>query len=120
MSHVTHQGSSLPVDARTGWPVNLNAPGAGFHYTPTPYDADHDGADEIFLTGGHTFALRGDGSNLPGFPQQAPDDLSNALDVPFVLGDVDGDEDLEAWGPHSRGNNWCRSAGLAARAARLA
>jgi len=157
----------VPGDALVaGWMVNLNAPGAGFPYTPTVFDVDHDGADEIFLTGGDTFGLRGDGtflpgwpttehqymgygtndqkpgpsaadvdgdgdveimwserdwyagsahmwcfngrnangSNMPGFPQEAPDDFSNALDVPFVLGDVDGDGDLEAWGPHSLGN----------------
>jgi hypothetical protein len=154
--------------ARPGWPVNLGAPGAGFPYTPTLFDCDHDGADEIFLTGGNTFGLRGDGtflpgwptvempymgygtndqkpgpsaadlegdgdteilwserdwwagsaymwcfngkqldgSNLPGFPQQAQGEPSNALDVPFVLGDVDGDGDLEAWGPHTLGNNF--------------
>lgn len=153
---------------RVGWPVNLSSPGAGFPYTPTLYDADGDGADEIFLTGGHTFGLRGDGSflpgwptaemvymgygtndqkpgpsaadldrdgdseilwserdwwagsaimwcfngknldasNVPGFPQQAIETTSNALDVPFVLGDADGDGDLEAWGPHTRGNNF--------------
>jgi hypothetical protein len=151
---------------REGWPVNLNAPGAGFPYTPTLFDVDDDGAAEIFLTGGNTFGLKGDGSflpgwpttehqymgygtndqkpgpsaadvdgdgdveimwserdwyagsahmwcfngrnangsNMPGFPQEAPDDFSNALDVPFVLGDVDRDGDLEAWGPHSLGN----------------
>lgn len=155
-------------DLRDGWPVDLGTPGAGFPYTPTLYDADSDGADEIFLTGGHTFGLRGDGtflpgwpttehqymgygtntnkpgpsaadldsdgdyeilwserdwwagsahmwsfngknfdgSDLPGFPQYAPDDYSNALDVPFVLGDTDGDGDLEAWGPHTLGNNF--------------
>jgi hypothetical protein len=148
------------------WPVNLNAPGSGFPYTPTLYDADGDGADEIFLTGGHTFGLDGDGAFLPGwpttehlymgygtnackpgpsaadvdgdgdveilwsqrdwwagssemwcfngrnldgtempnYPQFAPDDYSNALDTPFVLGDTDGDGDLEAWSAHSLGN----------------
>ena len=157
----------VPGDALVaGWMVNLNAPGAGFPYTPTLFDVDDDGAAEVFLTGGDTFGLRGDGtflpgwpttehqymgygtndqkpgpsaadvdgdgdveimwserdwyagsahmwcfngrnadgSNMPGFPQQAPDDFSNALDVPFVLGDVDHDGDLEAWGPHSLGN----------------
>jgi len=151
---------------KQGWPVNLGAPGSGFPYTPTLFDGDRDGAEEIFLTGGDTFGLSGDGSflpgwpttehqymgygtndqkpgpsvadvdgdgdvevmwserdwyagsahmwafngrrfdggNMPGFPQVAPDEGSNALDVPFVLGDVDGDGDLEAWGPHSLGN----------------
>lgn len=155
-----------PGDPCRGWPLDLNAPGAGFPYTPTLFDCDGDGAAEIFLTGGETFGLRGDGTflpgwpttehaymgygtndqkpgpsvadvdgdgdveilwserdwwagsahmwcfnarnfdgtNLPGFPQFAPDDYSNALDVPFVLADTDGDDDLEAWGPHSLGN----------------
>lgn len=158
--------ASAPSPLRDGWPVNLSTPGAGFPYTPTLFDADGDGADEIFLTGGHTFGLRGDGTflpgwptqehpymgygtnanmpgpsvadleedgdfeilwterdwyagsahmwtfnakefdgtNLPNFPQVAPDENSNALDVPFVLGDTDGDGDLEAWGPHTLGN----------------
>ena len=43
-------------------------PGAGFPYTPTLFDGDHDGADEIFLTGGDTFGLSGDGAFLPGWP----------------------------------------------------
>jgi len=151
---------------REGWPVYLATPSGGFPYTPTLYDIDADGADEIFLTGGHTFGLEGDGSFLPGwpttehiymgygtngnkpgpsaadvdndgdsevlwtqrdwyagssqmwtfnaknldgsdlpnFPQEAPDQPSNALDTPFVLGDTDGDGDLEAWGAHSLGN----------------
>ncbi len=161
-------GNTRTGALREGWPVNLQAPGSGFPYTPTLFDADGDGADEIFLTGGHTFGLRGDGTFLPGwpteeqiymgygttankpgpsvadlesdgdfeilwserdwyagsahmwsfngkefdgtdlpyFPQIAPDDYSNALDVPFVLGDVDGDGDLEAWGPHTLGNTF--------------
>jgi hypothetical protein len=155
-------------DLHDGWPVNLQAPGAGFPYTPTLFDADGDGADEIFLTGGLTFGLRGDGSFLPGwpthehqymgygtntckpgpsvadlegdgdweilwterdwwaggcymwtfnakefdgsdlpnYPQYAPDDYSNALDTAFVLGDTDDDGDLEAWGAHTLGNNF--------------
>lgn len=153
-------------DVREGWPVELGTPSAGFPYTPTLFDIDGDGAAEIFLTGGHTFGLRGDGSflpgwptveqiymgygtngnmpgpsvadvdldgdnevlwttrdwwagpahlwtfngrnldgsDMPGFPQFAPDDYSNALQTPFVLGDTDGDDDLEAWGPHTMGN----------------
>jgi hypothetical protein len=151
-----------------GFPVYLAPPGAGFPYTPTLFDIDEDGADEILLTGGHTFAIRGDGTflpgwpttemrymgygtngnkpgpsaadvdgnddnevmwterdwwagdshmwcfngkntdgtNMPGFPQEAPDDLSNALDTPFVLGNTDGDNDLEAWGAHTLGNTF--------------
>ncbi|MBN1355374.1 VCBS repeat-containing protein [bacterium] len=151
-----------------GWPVNLIAPGAGFPYTPTLFDINHDGADEIFLTGGDTFGLLGngdflpgwptsdheymgygtnaqkpgpsvadlegdgdveimwslrdwwagsshmwcfngrepDGTNMPGFPRFAPDDYSNALDVPMVLADSDGNGYLEAWTPHTLGNNF--------------
>ena len=152
----------------SGWPVSLGAPGAGFPYTPTLVDVDGDGADEIFLTGGHTFGLdgggnflpgwpttemlymgygtnackpgpsavdldrdldvdvlwterdwwagsaymwnfngkRANGSNLPGFPRAAPGMSSNALDTPFVIGDSDGDGDLEAWSAHTLGNNF--------------
>jgi len=153
---------------RDGWPVDLGAPGAGFPYTPTLHDIDGDGADEIFMTGGHTFGLSGDGSflpgwptsemahmgygtngnkpgpsvanldndgdseilwterdwwagssrmwcfngknadgsDLPGFPQQALDTPSNALDTPFVLADTDADGNLEAWGAHTLGNTF--------------
>jgi len=164
----TGAAASLSRDAalRTGWPVSLGLNGAGFPYTPTLYDADGDGKDEIFLTGGNTFGLRGDGTflpgwptheqqymgygtngnfpgpsaadvdrdggteimwserdwyagnsrmwsfngknldytNMPGFPQEAPDEQSNALYSPFVLGDTDGDGYLEAWSAHTRGN----------------
>ncbi len=155
-------------DLHPGWPVYLATPNAGFPYTPTLYDADGDGADEIFVTGGHTVALREDGTflpgwptvemqymgygtngnmpgpsvadleadgdtevlwtlrdwwagnvtmwcfngknidatDLPGFPQQAVGEPSNALFTPFVLGDTDGDGDLEAWGAHTLGNNF--------------
>jgi hypothetical protein len=149
-----------------GWPVNLNSPGAGFPYTPTLFDIDGDGAEEIFLMGGETFGLKGDGSFLPGwptsemaymgygtnaqmpgpscadvdgnssveimwserdwyagsahmwtfngrnssgsnmagFPMTAPDEPSNALNSPFVLGDADGDGNLEACTAHTLGN----------------
>ncbi len=153
-------------DLCDGWPVNLNAPGGGFPYTPTVFDVDGDGADEVFFTGGHTFGLSGDGTFLPGwpvsemvymgygttdqlpgpscadmtgegapavlwserdwyagsaymwsfngrlpngenlgaFPQHAPDEFSNALSSPFVLGDSDGDGCMEAWSAHTLGN----------------
>jgi hypothetical protein len=161
-------GSNSGAGLCRGWPLFLGTPGAGFPYTPTLHDADGDGADEIFLTGGHTFGIKGDGSFLPGwptaemqymgygtngnmpgpsvadvldggnaeilwterdwwagsaimwtfngknfdgtdmtgFPQQAPNQTSNALDTPFVLGDTDGDGDYEAWGAHTLGNNF--------------
>ena len=154
--------------ARPGWPVDLGLDGAGFPYTPTLFDIDGDGAAEVFLTGGETFGLGGDGSFLPGwptyemdgmgygtngnkpgpsvadmdgdggfevlwterdwwagtaemwcfngrngdgsdmdgYPLRAPDDLSNALDTPFVLADTDNDGVLEAWAAHSLGNSF--------------
>jgi hypothetical protein len=153
-------------DLCEGWPVTLSTPGGGFPYTPTVFDINGDGADEIFSTGGHTFGLFGDGTFLPGwpssemvymgygtndqmpgpscadmtgsglpavlwserdwyagsaymwsfngrlpngenlgfFPQQAPDEFSNALASPFVLGDADDDGDMEAWSAHTLGN----------------
>ncbi|MCP4646120.1 MAG: VCBS repeat-containing protein, partial [bacterium] len=149
-----------------GWPVDLSSPGAGFPYTPTLFDINGNGADEIFLVGGNAFGLSGDGtflpgwpttehlymgygtndqmpgpsvadlegngsveilwserdwyagsahmwtlngrnsngSNISGLPQNAPDESSNALNSPFVLGDSDGDGNLEAWTAHTLGN----------------
>ena len=159
-----------------GWPVFLNPPSSGFPYTVTLFDADGDGADELFCTGGETFGIEGDGSFMPGwpttemlymgygtndqkpgpscadlegdglceilwserdwyagsshmwcfngrhssgssmegFPRTAPDEPSNALDSPFVLGDADGDGDLEAWSAHTLGNtgDYYRISGL--------
>ncbi len=70
--YITHSAAqSQAVEDRSlhrGWPVDLSSPGAGFPYTPTLFDIDGDGADEIFLTGGETFGLSGDGSFLPGWP----------------------------------------------------
>ena len=156
------------ISCAATWPVNLHLNNSGYPYTPTLFDIDGDGKDEIFVTGGNTFGLRGDGtflpgwptteqiymgygtngnkpgpsgadvngdgvgelmwtlrdwwagsahmwcfngrkldgSNMPGFPQYAPNDYSNALDSPFVLGDTNGDGLLEAWGTHTLGNNF--------------
>jgi len=153
-------------DICDGWPVNVQSPGAGFPYTPTLCDVDGDGAAEVFVTGGHTFGIQGDGeflpgwptiehlymgygtngqmpgpsvadmdqdgdfeilwsqrdwyagsahmwtfngknadgSNLAGFPQVAPDESSNALHSPFVMGDSNEDGFLEAWSAHTLGN----------------
>lgn len=99
----------VPAQAlREGWPVNLSAPGAGFPYTPTLFDVDDDGAAEIFLTGGNTFGLKGDGSFLPGWPTaehlymgygtndqkpgpSAADVDPNENTLSLYFGDLDGD-----------------------------
>lgn len=156
---------ACPTLASGAWPVDLQSPVAGYPYTPTLYDADGDGAAEIFVTGGETFAIEGDGSfvpgwpteempeagygttgnlpgpsvanmdgagdaeiawslrdwfagssqiwsfnarrfdgsDLPGFPREAPDPPSDALYTPIMLGDLDGDETQEVCGAHSLG-----------------
>ncbi|MEW6199391.1 MAG: VCBS repeat-containing protein [Planctomycetota bacterium] len=156
------------ADLLRGWPLDLGLASSGYPYTPTLADVDGDKAEEIFMTGGNTFGLKGDGSflpgwptveqqymgygtngnkpgpsvgdmdrdgvpeivwtlrdwwagssvmwcfngkrpdgsNLPGYPQRAPDDNSNALDTAFVLGDTNGDNVLEAWSAHTKGNNF--------------
>jgi hypothetical protein len=93
-----------------GYGTNEQKPG------PSAADLEGDGDVEIMWSerdwwagSSHMWCFNGretDGSNMPGFPQFAPDDYSNALDVPFVLGDADGDGHLEAWGPHTLGNNF--------------
>jgi hypothetical protein len=93
-----------------GYGTNEQKPG------PSAADLEGDGDVEIMWSerdwwagSSHMWCFNGresNGSNMPGFPQFAPDDYSNALDVPFVLGDADGDGNLEAWGPHTLGNNF--------------
>ena len=56
--------------AMLGWPVDLGLGNSGYPYTPTLFDIDGDGAEEILLTGGETFCLRGDGTFQPGWPTQ--------------------------------------------------
>lgn len=108
-------GSFLP-----GWPTaemlymgygtNDQKPG------PSCADLEGDGVCEIlwserdwYAGSSHMWCFNGrhtDGSDMEGFPQVAPDESSNALDSPFVLGDADGDGDLEAWSAHTLGNNF--------------
>jgi hypothetical protein len=108
-------GTFLP-----GWPVKeMQYLGYGTNASkpaPSAADLEGDGDTEILWSERDWWAGSSkmwcfdgrnfDGSSAPGYPQYAPDDYSNALDVPFVLGDVDGDGDLEAWGPHTLGNNF--------------
>jgi len=176
ISYESRHAVTLDETLHRGWPVSLGSPGAGFPYTPLLYDIDEDGACEIFLTGGHTFGLSGDGQFLPGWPVQemaymgyastgqlpgpsaedmngdgeieimwstrdwyagsahlwtfngraengsdlagyplsAPDQSSNALSIPFVLGDADGNGTMEAVTAHTLGNtgDYYRISGL--------
>jgi subtilase family protein/VCBS repeat protein len=102
-------------DLRAGFPVNLGASGES---SPALVDLDGDGTDEIVLAtaDGMVFALRGDGSLLPGWPVTTkllaaldPDNPRNHLGAPaygaggvgtdfhvsivspVAVGDVDGD-----------------------------
>ncbi len=97
-----HSGAAPPASPRgnlcDGFPVNLGAPGSGFPYTPTLFDADGDGADEIFMTGGDTFALRGDGTFLPGWPTHDHQYMgygTNACKPGPSAADLEGDGDVE-------------------------
>jgi len=108
-------GAARDLAISVGWPVDLGAPGVGFPYTPTLFDADHDGADEIFLTGGHTFALRGDGTFVAGWPTQEMVNQgygTNANKPGPSVADLDHDGDVEIlwserdwWAGSSR--MWC-------------
>jgi hypothetical protein len=106
-------GSFLP-----GWPVtemlymgygtNGQMPG------PSCGDVTGDGTVAVlwserdwYAGSSHMWSFNGrlpDGDNLGSFPLEAPDQFSNALDSPFVLGDSDDDGDLEAWSAHTLGN----------------
>ncbi len=107
-------GTFLP-----GWPTSEQQY-AGYGTTgnlpgPSVADIDGDGESEILWTTRDwwagssriwTFNAKNlDATDLPGFPQYAPDDYSNALWTPFVLGDTNGNGYLEAWGPHTLGNS---------------
>ena len=106
-------------DVRAGSPLNLGASGES---SPALVDLDGNGADEIILAtaDGMVFALRGDGSLLPGWPVATnllpgldPADPRNHLAAPayraggvgsdfhasivasVAVGDVDGDGESE-------------------------
>jgi hypothetical protein len=82
------------VGVAKGWPVWLGTPTNGEPYTPTLFDIDGDGAAEIFVHAGETFALRGDGTFLPGWPKHEMAGMGygtqGQLPGPSV-GDLDGD-----------------------------
>jgi len=79
----------------TGWPVYGS--GGQERHTPAIVDVDNDGDLEIFvasgwITGGvHMFAYHHDGSLLDGFPFV----FDGSVDTFPVIGDVDGDGNLE-------------------------
>jgi len=91
-----------------GYGTNGNLPG------PSVADVDLDGEREVYWSTRDwwagssrlwTFNLKQvDGTNESGFPQEAPDEQSNALSSPLVSGDIDGDGDLELWTAHTLGN----------------
>ncbi len=92
-----------------GYGTNGNMPG------PSVADFVPGGTAEVLWTlrdwyagSSHIWTFNGKsatGANLPGFPADAPDESSNALDSPFVLGDTDENGNLEAWGFHTLGNS---------------
>lgn len=106
-------GSFLP-----GWPATEMAyMGYGTNdQMPGPSCADMTGAGspavlwserDWYAGSAYMWCFNGrlpDGGDLGSFPQEAPDDFSNALASPFVLGDSDNDGDLEAWSAHTLGN----------------
>jgi len=112
---ISGDGTFLP-----GWPTsdhdymgygtNDQMPG------PSCWDLEGDGDFEIMWSerdwwagSSHMWSFNGreaSGADMTGFPQYAPDDYSNALDSPFVLGDSDDDGYLEAWSAHTLGNNF--------------
>ncbi len=91
-----------------GYGTNDQKPG------PSCADLEGDGICEVLWSERDWYAgssrmwsfsgRHGDGTWMEGFPQEAPDEQSTAIDSPFVLGDADGDGDLEAWSAHTLGN----------------
>lgn len=106
-------GSFLP-----GWPVTEMAyMGYGTNdQMPGPSCADMTGSGgnavlwserDWYAGSAYMWSFNGrlpDGGNLGSFPHHAPDQFSNALASPFVLGDPDGEGYLEAWSAHTLGN----------------
>ncbi len=108
-------GSFLPNWPTTeqqyqGYASNGSMPG------PSCADVDGDGITEIlwairdwYAGNSNIYCFNGkklDYTNMAHFPQRAPDDFSNVLGIPFVLGDVNGDGKIEAWTAHSLGNTF--------------
>ncbi len=107
-------GSFLP-----GWPTQemtyMGYASTGQLPGPSAADMNGDGVPEImwstrdwYAGSSHLWTFNGrapDGNDLSGFPFFAPDDYSNALSSPFVLGDSDGDGQMEAVTAHTLGNN---------------
>lgn len=102
-------GAILP-----GWPTQqVKYPSYGTNGSmpgPSIADMDNDGVMEILWTLRDYVPLMSfngkklDGSDMIGFPQQAPGQCSNAIDMPFVLADINDDGMLEAVAAHTYGN----------------
>ncbi len=83
-----HQGQLLA-------PFPISTGGRSFLSAPTLGDLDGDGAAEIvFRRGFRMNVIRGDGTPLPGWPQE----MATGGNFGVALGDVDGDGDLEVTG----------------------
>ncbi len=94
--------TSLPSESAPieGWPVSLQQFGSQDQtYTPTLVDVDGDGVDEIYLYGAEAFGLAGDGTFLPGWPEQEKRSVGYISFEAIVpgpsVGDFEGDGDLE-------------------------
>jgi hypothetical protein len=79
-----------------GWPLSLGL--STSYAAPSIGDLDHDGTREALVVGYNfgtdtsIFALRGDGSAFPGFPITYGSLQTYSCPV---IGDIDGDDDLE-------------------------
>jgi hypothetical protein len=83
-----------------GWPRTLGIERQGFHLALTDHltaaDLDRDGAAELLVAyGPEVRVYRGDGSQMPGWPQRVDDLPFVAVQTGPTAADLDGDGDLE-------------------------
>ncbi len=111
-----------------GWPVQemayMGYASTGQLPGPSAGDMNGNGETEImwstrdwYAGSAHLWTFNGrgeDGVDLTGYPLTAPDESSNALSTPFVLGDSNEDGFLEAVTAHTLGNtgDYYRISGL--------